>query len=167
MTIPKTCYYRAAPQVCQMCRLIYCGGHNEVYSLLFGDLFWINTIMICLKRHNVTDLHHLMLNIWELLEKHKYLCHFWSKQANVTPGVMIYRDTSYCLVTNFKETLSCFISKVFCGCFVQPNGSNWRVINKTLIFCVFSGQNIGVWPPVVVIQRKTPYFGGIHFEDIL
>ena len=89
-----------------------CGGHNERYSLLFGDSFWRNCIIICFKCHNVAALHHLMVKTWMLLAKRQYLGHFLS-----------YRDTSYFLVTYFEETLSCFISKVFCGCFVYLNGS--------------------------------------------
>ena len=31
-----------------------------------------------------------------------------------------------------------------CGCFVQPNGSNWGVTSKTLIFGVIFCQNMGI-----------------------
>ena len=56
-----------------------CGGHNERYSLLFGDSFWINCIIICFKCQNVAALHHLMVKTWMLLVKRQYLGHFWSK----------------------------------------------------------------------------------------
>ena len=53
-----------------------CGGHKERYSLLFWDSF---AIMIYCKSHSMTALHHLMVEIWELLTTRQYLCHFRSK----------------------------------------------------------------------------------------
>ena len=51
-----------------------------------------------------------------------------------------------------------------CGCFMKPKESNWGVIDKMAIFWVFSGYNIAIWPPLVVILSKTSYFLWIHFD---
>ena len=69
--------------------------------------------MLCFKGNYDAASHHLMVKIWALLGK-KYVSPIFGQNRRILPpGVLIYRNTSYCLVTYFEGTLSCFISKVF------------------------------------------------------
>ena len=46
------------------------------------------------------------------------------------------------------------------------NGSNWEFICLIPIFVVIFGQNVGFWPPGVLIYRVTPHCVTINFEEI-
>ena len=63
-------------------------------------------------------------------------------------------DTSYHFVTYFEEPLRCFISNLFCGCFVSTNGS-------------FLVKKMGIRTPGAVLCMVIPYCLGIRFEEML
>ena len=127
-----------------------CGGHTKRYSLLFGYSFWRNDLIICFKC--LAALHHLMVKTWRLLAKHHYFWSFLIKIGKFDPPGCWYTGTPATVwYVILKRHYHASFLKCLCGCIVQINGSNWGVINKTLIFGVIFGQNMGIWPPVVVI----------------
>ena len=72
-------------------------------------------------------------------------------------------------------TVMAFISKKYhhalswvyiCGYFVLSNGPNREVLWIIPISGVIFGQNVGFWPPEVLIYRVTPHCVTINFEEI-
>ena len=55
----------------------------------------------------------------------------------------------------------------FCCYFVLSNHSNWEFICIIPVFEVIFGQNMGIWPPGVLIYRVTPLCFAIYFEEIV
>ena len=54
----------------------------------------------------------------------------------------------------------------FCCYFVLSNHSNWEFICIIPVFEVIFGQNMGIWPPGVLIYRVTSHCVTINFEEI-
>ena len=116
-----------------------CCGHTERYSLLFGDSFWRNDIIICFKCHNVAALHHLMVKTWKLLTKNKYFRSFLIKIGKFDPRGVNIQGHLLLFGNLFLETLSCIIYKVFLWLYCPTKWFKLRSFNKTLIVGVTFG----------------------------
>ena len=83
------------------------------------------------------------------------------------PGVIIYRVTPTVLPLILKKYHYGLSWMYFCCYFVLSNHSNWEFICIIPVFEVIFGQNMGIWPPGVLIYRVTPLCFAIYFEEIV
>ena len=72
---------------------------------------------------------------------------FYQNRQIWPPGVLIYRDISCCLVTYFKETVSCFISKVLMWLFCPNKWFKMRSKKQNAKVLGIFGSKYGYFTP--------------------
>ena len=117
------------------------GGHTERYSLLFGDSFSRNTIMLCCECHNVAALHHLIAEMWQILLKHQYFRSFFVKIGEFNPPG-VYKCGRLVLVFDSFHQYSVLVCLEWFCMHIRHISSDRNC--EKLIFQPFLRQNFGV-----------------------
>ena len=124
--------------------------------------------MLCSECQSLAALQHLRVKIWELLGKKQYSCvFFWQKGVIWPPGVVIYRDTSYCFVTYFEETLPRFILKCYVAILSNQNVQNEKLLKNSNILGIFGSKYWYLTPCGSQMERYSLTFGDSFWRSTI